>query len=293
MKKMISRWANGSGTKELSSLSRPKRKRVVPLWRRPKTVFAGAILALALLGVASTWVVETGWGIKALTMAKSTVIKTSIEFGLTVEEVLVTGRVKTARTDLLSALGVVRGAPILAYDFKAAKIRVEGLPWVKYARIERLLPDTLSVHLMERRPIALWQNKGIFSVIDEDGEVIATAQLSNYVNYIHVVGADAPNRVGGLLELLETQPNLKSKVAAAVRVGGRRWDLMMMNGINVRLPENGAPKALARLVAFETQSGVLERDVKVLDFRLPDRVIIRRAPHLVAKSKPPLSGQET
>jgi len=293
MKKLLSRLTLDEDVEMPSLPGTPKRKRVVPLWRRPQTLFLSAVVVLALLGSAGTWAHKKGWSEEALNTAKWTVIKTSTEFGLTLQDVLVTGRVKTKREDLLTALGVARGAPILAYDFTSAKMRVEELPWVQHVRIERLLPDTLAVHLVERQPIALWQNKGDFTLIDEEGEVISNAPLAQYSKLIQVVGDDAPDRVGGLLELLETQPDLKIQVMAAVRVGGRRWDLHLAGGIDVRLPEDGAPEALARLVAFETESGVFERDVKVLDLRIPDRVIVRRSPQAKRKPALPTPGQET
>jgi cell division protein FtsQ len=289
MKKILSRLIEEDGVEIPDT---PKRKRVVPIWRRTQTVVLGAVLTVSIVAGTVAWAVKSGWGKDVVTTAKWTAIKTSSELGLTIEDVLVSGRNETSSANLLAALGVVRGAPMLAYDFETAKARVESLPWVRNVHIERLLPDTLAVHLVERQPIALWQNQGKFSLIDEDGEVIANAELDPYANLIHVVGDDAPNRVGGLLELLETQPAVKSKVLAAVRIGGRRWDLLMKGGIDVRLPEDNAPEALARLAAFEAESGVLSRDVKVLDLRMPDRVIVRRVPNAVRKPQTVL-GQET
>lgn len=272
----------------------PRRKTVVPLWRRTSTMAMGALLSVSLLGAAAAWAVQSGWTQSTYTHAKWAMIKTSAEQGFTVEDVLVTGRGETDSAVLLDALGVARGAPILAYDFQAAKARVEGLPWVLSARIERLLPDTLAVHLIERRPIALWQNHGQFALIDEEGEVITREGLGRFSRLIHIVGADAPDNVGGLLELLETQPELKDKVKAAVRVGGRRWDLMLVGGIDVRLPESGAPQALARLVDFEHETGALGREIKVLDLRTPDRVIVRPGGNAMPKAAPRKKpGQET
>jgi len=269
-------------TKGLNS-STPKRKSVVPLWRRRQTVVLSACLGVALTIGAGTWAVYSGFVADTVTKAKWSLIKASSDLGFTVEDVLVTGRGESGRAELLAALGIARGAPILAYDFQGAKTRIENLPWVQYARIERFLPSTLVVHLIERRPIALWQNQGTFALIDEDGQVITSQGLGRFSTLIQVVGKDAPDRVGGLLELLETQPQLKTRVRAAVRVGGRRWDLLLQGGVDVRLPENGAPAALARLAAFERKSGVLERDVKVLDLRIPDRVIVRRQSGAVRK----------
>ncbi len=273
-------------------LDTPKRKSVVPLWRRPQVVLLGVCLGLGVMSSAGAWAVKSGVVEDAVVSAKWSLIKASTDLGFTVQDVLVTGRSKSSRAELLAALGTARDAPILAYDFEGAKARVESLPWVLHARIERLLPDTLVVHLIERRPIALWQNQGDFALIDEDGKVITRENLGRYAGLIQVVGADAPNRVGGLLELLETQPALKDKVRAAVRVGGRRWDLSLESGVNVRLPEDGAPQALERLAIFEHESGVLSRDIEVLDLRVPDRVIVRRklgdAPKVL-----PAPGQKT
>lgn len=294
MNKLLTRLGNTHTPQNGVDGDTPKRRSVVPLWRRTSTLAIGALLGVCLLGGAGAWAVKSGWAGEALNHTKWAMIKTSAEQGFTVEDVLVTGRGETKRTALLDVLGVARGAPILAYDFEAAKARVERLPWVLHARIERLLPDTLVVHLIERRPIALWQNAGQFALIDEEGEVITREDLGRFSRLIHVVGADAPDHVGGLLELLGTQPELMAQVKAAVRVGGRRWDLMLQGGVDVRLPEIGAPQALARLADFEQETGVLGREVKVLDLRAPDRVIVRRdgkgAPAKAPQRKP---GQET
>lgn len=288
--------AEGAVASHELELDTPRRKTVVPIWRRKSTIVLGLFLGLGMISGVGTWAVKSGWMLNAFNQTKWAMISSAAEQGFTVEDVLVTGRGETKRVDLLDAMGIVRGAPILAYDFKNAKARVEGLPWVLQARVERLLPDTLVVHLTERRPIALWQNRGEFALIDEEGEIITREGLGRFSDLIHVVGADAPSNVGGLLELLETQPELKDKVKAAVRVGGRRWDLILTGGVDVRLPEVGAPAALARLVAFEHESGVLAREIKVLDLRAPDRIVVRRGSNtLPADVKVPVHkvGQET
>lgn len=270
----------------------PKRKRVVPLWRRPQTIAIAGVGLVMGLGGAGMWAVKHGYVQGAYENLKWSTIKTSSEMGLTVQEVLVTGRHETSRRALMEKLGVARGAPILSYDFMAAKERIEQLPWVHHVRIERMLPDTLVVHLVERRPMAIWQNEGRFSLIDDTGTVIIRKGLERFSGMIQVVGEDAPYHLGGLLELLETQPGLKDHVRAAVRVGGRRWDLSLKGDIDVRLPEQDPSAALARLAAFEQDSGVLERDVQVLDLRVPDRVIVRHK--TTAKRRPNIRpGQET
>lgn len=300
MSKLLARWTGWGRAHEAGGdgdvSATPRRKSVVPLWRRTGTVAMAALLGAGTAGGATWWAMHTGWLAERMGEARWAVIKLAADQGLTVEEILVTGRAETNGEALLGALGVARGAPILAFDFEGAKARVESLPWVLTARIERLLPNTLVVHLIERKPIALWQHQGQFALIDEEGVTITRDGLGRFANLIQVVGEDAPNHVGGLLELLETQPVLKAQVRAAVRVGGRRWDLTLRDGVDVRLPADGAPEALARLADFEQETGALSRDVRVLDLRVPDRVIVRRQPAL-APQAPQVTekktGQET
>ena len=263
------------------------RKRVIPLWRTNRLIGFSAALLLAGITGAGAWAMQSGWAEKKYDDVRWGAIATSAQLGFTVQEVLVTGRSETKREELIRMLEVERGAPILAYDFTRAKERVETLPWVLNAKVERLLPDTLVLHLIERRPLALWQKNGQFALIDEEGEVIITSGLERFRGMMHVVGADAPNNVGPLLELLATQPEIKNKVKSAVRIGGRRWDLRLNGGIDVRLPEDGAPEALARLARFERESNLLSRDIRILDLRIPDRVILRRQPNIEIKPSSP------
>jgi len=80
-------------------------------------------------------------------------------------------------------------------------------------------------------------------------------------------------------------------VKAAVRVGGRRWNLRLKGGIDVRLPENNTAAAWNRLAKYEKSHQVLERNIRILDLRIPDRLIVRETPRLPMSVKG--RGQET
>ena len=70
------------------------------------------------------------------------------------------GRATTDRETVLDALGARPGTSIFAVDPTHAKRQLESLPWVRSAAIERRLPDTIYVRLVEREPMALWQHGG-------------------------------------------------------------------------------------------------------------------------------------
>ncbi len=267
------------------------RRRVVPLWRNRWALGAAAALMLGLAVHGGWWLWQGGWVTRAVDQARWKLIAISGDLGFTVRDVLVVGRHQTTRQELLAAVRLARGAPILAFDLEAAKKRIEVLPWVRTAAVERLLPDTVLLRLDERRPLALWQHKGRFALIDHQGEVIIEDGLERFADLPLVVGEDAPGHASDLLGILESQPRLMTLVKAAVRVGGRRWNVRLDNGIDVRLPEEDPGAAWARLAEYQRTHRVLARDITVLDLRLPDRLIVRKSPRPAAAPAAP--GQET
>jgi cell division protein FtsQ len=197
--------------------------------------------------------------------------------GFTAEDVLVVGRSQTAKDDLLKAVRLTRGAPILAYDLNEARQRIEVLPWVASATVERMLPNTILLSIIERHPLALWQRKGSFKLIDRKGKIILGQSIERFSDLLVVVGKDAPENAAALLSVLETQPQLMNLATSAVRVGGRRWNVRLKGEIDIRLPAERASTAWSRLAEYERRHGILSRDVRMLDLRLPDRVIVQKS----------------
>lgn len=268
-----------------------RRRRVVPLWRARITLAsAGAAGLVAMIGFAWwTWTSGVAPGLAG--QVGKALIGTTADLGLTVEEVFVVGRRETPRHQLLDALGVERGSPIVALDIGAARQRLLALPWIREASVERLLPDAVVVRVRERQALALWQNQGEFSLIDNEGGVVQHRDLARFAHLLVVVGDDAPTHARELIAMLERQPDLRGQVEAAVRVSGRRWNLRLAGGIDVRLPEEDVEGAWARLAEYERLNHVLARDVHVVDLRFDNQVIVR--PISRQKEQTATEGQET
>jgi cell division protein FtsQ len=196
--------------------------------------------------------------------------------GLRVRQVLVEGRQKTPDALLRAALGVDRGDPLLTFSLADARARIESIRWVQSASIERRLPDTILVLLKERRPFAVWQHDGRYVLIDRAGETVTDSDVATFANDLPlVVGVGAPAAAAALIDALATQPALQARVVAAVRVGERRWNLRMRNGMDVLLPEAALPQALAKLAELDAAHKLLDRPLEAIDLRLPDRLVIR------------------
>jgi cell division protein FtsQ len=75
--------------------------------------------------------------------------------------------------------------------------------------------------------------------------------------------------------MLRVHPALSARTRASVFVAERRWNLVLHNGITVKLPESEAGAALAVLARIDREEGLLNRDITMIDLRLADRMIVR------------------
>lgn len=206
--------------------------------------------------------------------------------GLRVTHIEMLGQKKTPEALLRAALGVSRGDPILTVSLAAARARIETIDWVQSATVERQLPGTIVVRIVERRPFAVWQYRGKFSLIGHDGKLVTDSDVATFFNQLPLVVGDGANTAAGaLIDALSAHPALLARVVAAVRVGDRRWNLHLKSGTDVMLPEGADVQALAKLAALQTTDALLDRPLQRVDMRLPDRLVLRPYPEKAADGK--------
>jgi len=243
----------------------PLRARPVRRLRRRLLLTGAAAALLAVMAGGTMWLARSGVAAAAEAALGARLAAAGKDVGFAVANVSVEGREREPRQAILDALGVARGTSILAVDLAAARLRLEALPWVRSAEIERLLPDTIFVRLAERRPLAFWQRQGKLVLIADDGKIIPAARLEDFGALV-------------VLDMLATEPALYPHVAAAVRVGGRRWNIRLDSGIDIDLPEQDAESAWHRLAALDRSESLLGRSILAVDLRLPDRLVLRLPP---------------
>jgi cell division protein FtsQ len=213
---------------------------------------------------------------------------------LRVKTITINNRANTPEPLLRAALGVNVGDPILGFSVSGARDRIESLSWVEHVAVERRLPGTIVVDLTERRPFAIWQNQGKFILIDRDGQTVTNEDVAQFATLPLVVGIGAPPFAAALLQSLDKVPEIRDRVAAMVRVGQRRWNLQLKNGITVMLPEGHEDAALQRLHDLQASQSLLDRPLVFVDMRLPDRLAVRVKPQSQASpAAAPLSAPVT
>jgi cell division protein FtsQ len=200
---------------------------------------------------------------------------------LRVQEIVINGRANTPEPQLRAALGVAVGDPILGFSVTGARDRIESLSWVQHVAVERRLPGTVFVDVTERRPFAIWQKDRKFLLVDRNGEIVTNEAIEQFSTLPLIVGAGAPPHAAELLDALSKVPDIGDRVAACVRVGERRWNLQLKNGITIMLPEDHQDLALAKLHELEQNQALLDRPLIFVDLRLPDRLTVRPKPAML------------
>ncbi|MDD3669303.1 MAG: FtsQ-type POTRA domain-containing protein [Alphaproteobacteria bacterium] len=245
--------------------------------RLRRVFWAGGILLLLAAGIgiflqtpAGRDIRHTGRALKQQLAARA---------NLKLNHVSVSGHDRTTLQDINAVLDVSPGLPIFDVDLNRMRAALKRLPWVRDAVVRRRLPDAVSIQIAERVPVALWQNKRRYWPIDDSGQVIAD-DSRQWPNLLLVVGADAPKQTRPLMDALSAHPELSGRIRSAARVGGRRWTLRADDaekGTEIYLPETDIQKALRRLDALQRDEKILDRDIGVIDLRLPDRLVIQSA----------------
>lgn len=184
----------------------------------------------------------------------------------------------TSKADIEKAIDLKQGEAMSDVNLTAIRERIEKLPWIRACIVERYLPNNLKVFIIEKNPIAIWQNNKKYHPLDEFAEPIATSKKMPS-DLLLVVGDEAPAHLLNLLAALTTVPEIHQYVRSAVWVGKRRWNLKLFDaekGVEVLLPEGEELlTALKRLEATDKKERLIKRKIKSIDMRQQDKIILR------------------
>lgn len=201
----------------------------------------------------------------------------AVALGLKLDKLFIEGESAEATAAIQRAVALEPGQAMTSIDLGAVRERVEAVGWVRSAKVVRLLPDTLIVHVVEHDRLAVWQSGGRNHVIDSHGQVIEGADPGRYPNLPLVVGKGAEQAAAEILPLIAQRPRLMSRMEALVRVDERRWDLRLKDGSLIQLPATNQDAALIQLDALDQRERLLELGFARIDLRTPDEVAVRPA----------------
>ncbi len=188
----------------------------------------------------------------------------------------VTGADASAMTDVVALLPDAFPVSSFDLDLEVMRANIEALDQIKSASVRVGQAGALEVRLTPRVPVAIWRDLGTLRLIDADG--VLSGQISARADRLElplIAGDGAEDNIAEALELFDAAGPLIARVRGLVRMGERRWDMVLDRDQRIFLPSSGAVGALDRVIALNAAQDMLSRDVAVVDMRNENRPTLR------------------
>ena len=254
---------------------------LTPLWRFG---FRVGLPLLALAGTAAiVWSDPARAGaIKAHIAQMQAAVHDRQEFRLT------TLAIEGASPELADALRAKLNLnlPISSFDLDLAALRdtAQSLPAVADAQVQIRSGGLVRVLITERVPALVWRNGDDLTLIDGQGHLVAMLLARQDRDDLPLISGDgADTAAHEALDILAAAGPIAPRIQGLVRMGQRRWDIVLNYGQRLMLPEENPIAALDRALALDQAERLFDRDILAIDLRYGPRPVLRLAPYALTQ----------
>jgi cell division protein FtsQ len=168
--------------------------------------------------------------------------------------------------------------PVSSFDIDpdALHARITALTAVRSATLRVTPGGALEIEVVQRRPVAVWRHVDGLRLIDAEGVMTGMIQSrGDRADLPLIAGDGAKDHIAEALALFEAAAPVAPRLRGLVRMGERRWDLVLEGDLRILLPTEDPISALERVLALHQARDLLDRDIAVVDMRLAHRPTIR------------------
>ncbi len=254
--------------------------RVERLWLTPgfrKAVRVG-LPSLLIVAALAGWLGDSGR--RAALQQKLADLRESVENRpeFMVGLMAVDGASEPVANAIRGMLPVTLPASSFRLDLAALRAAIGQIDAVASAELHIRKGGVLQVTVTERVPAVLWRRGAALEMLDAAGHRVATLlDRAARPDLPVIAGGGAEANVAEALAVLEAARPIRARIRGLVRVGERRWDVVLDRGQRILLPEAGPVAAIQRVIALDQAEDMLGRDLTVVDMRNEKRPTIRLA----------------
>lgn len=202
---------------------------------------------------------------------------------LSVRHVHVVGNHMTSEQAILQASGLSTHPPLIDINSSAIVNSIEGLPWIDTVLVARSWPDSVTVTVTERDPVA-WvaEGKANYAVVDATGRVLefVRAMPKNLVPIslpvtLSAAGTRLDANGSTLAKVAATVPESILSAIEAVQVGSLGVEITLRSGALVELGQ--ATELSQKMVALDTLLSTPRVTLGAhssVDLRVPDAPVV-------------------
>ena len=164
-------------------------------------------------------------------------------------------------------------------DLDAARARIESLDAVASAVLRVRSGGILHVQITERVPVIVWRTGDAIELLDATGHRVAgLGARSDRPDLPLIAGVGADSAANEALAVYTAAAPILPRVRGLVRMGERRWDIMLDRDQRIMLPADNPVQAVERLIALDQVQDLLARDILTVDLRNEHRPVLRLSP---------------
>jgi cell division protein FtsQ len=164
-------------------------------------------------------------------------------------------------------------------DLDGLRARIEELDAVARADLMVRPGGVLEVRIAEREPAVLWRTPAGVEMLDAGGHRVASlAARTDRPDLPLIAGEGADRATAEALAILAAARPIQPRIRGLVRMGARRWDIVLDRDQRIMLPHDDPIAAVERLIAIDRANDLLGRDVLAVDLRTAHRPVLRLAP---------------
>ncbi|MZR12846.1 cell division protein FtsQ [Maritimibacter sp. DP07] len=161
-------------------------------------------------------------------------------------------------------------------DLEAIKAEIAALDVTESVSLRIRPGGVMEVTITEREPVVLWRRAGGIDLLDDTGHRVASLKArADRADLPLIVGEGASDAVTQALALIDAAGPVAPRLRGLVRVGERRWDLVLDRDQRIMLPETAPVAALEQVLALDEAQDLLARDLTHIDMRNPARPTLR------------------
>jgi cell division septal protein FtsQ len=249
-----------------SQTTKKMRRRIVSIWQR----LAAIMLIIATLFYAQ----KTGIFVDA----KGEIIKQITLLNPKVREISVSGYNHLSRSEIIRLSNINYGDALLELDLTLIRDNLEKNGWIKKALVKRKLNGEVAIVIQERVPQVVWELHERLYLLDYQGDIIEKiSNASSVVEMIKIKGEGGNLDFANVLDAL-SDAGLERPPIILTKIANRRWNILLDNGLEVKLPSDNLKaslKDLPSLIKLHQSNALSYVDLRAAPARIYIKYVVK------------------
>ena len=198
---------------------------------------------------------------------------TLVKYGFDLKKIDITGDKNIQKDVILDAVRSKKYTTIFDINLLTIYNTLLLNEWVDTVQIERILPNSIKIKIIERKPVAIWQSKLGNKLITENGSIISVANTASFQNKLPIIiGEEANKNAFLILQTLNQIPDLYDHIWSISYINKRRWDVYFKQGLKILLPKEKINHAWARIHFLQNEYKILDLGLTEIDIRNENKI---------------------